>query len=419
MRAEILATGDEIRTGALVDSNSAYIADRLEGIGVEVTRHHAVGDHLETLAAVFREMAGRCEVAVVTGGLGPTQDDLSSAAAAAAAGVQLVEDARALAQIEAFFAKRGRPMTASNRKQALFPQGAHCLYNALGTAPGFQMALNGCTLFFLPGVPNEMRAMLGEQVLPQLEQLQGSQRRHRLVRVISTFGQTESAVGETLAGLTDRFPQVTLGLRAKFPEIQVKLYLNTADRPAGEAMLAQAVAYGVERLQPYVFSLNERTMAAKVGAMLLQRGETLALAESCTGGLAANWITNTPGSSDYFLLSAVTYANAGKVKLLGVSEQTLAEKGAVDEETARQMAEGVRRVAGADYGLATTGIAGPDGGTPDKPVGTICIGLATAKETLSRRHTLSFGRRLMNKRLFATLALDLLRKYITGDLKPR
>ena len=418
MQAEILATGDEIRTGALVDSNSALIAEQVEQNGIEVTRHLAVGDDLAMLVAVLKEIGGRADAAVVTGGLGPTQDDLSAEAAAQAAGVSLVPDARALEEIEAFFRKRGRPMSESNRKQAFFPQGARCLYNALGTAPGFQMRIGRCTFFFLPGVPHEMRAMLHEQVLPALNALQGAAPLFRLTRVVSTFGLPESIVGERVAAIASVFPDIKLGLRAKFPEIQVKLYLNSSDSAQGEATLAEAVQWARERLTPNVFSVNERSMAAEVGELLRQRGATLAVAESCTGGLIANWLTNTPGASDYFLFAGVVYANDSKVKVLGVSAETLAQKGAVDEETARQMAEGVRRAGGATYGLATTGIAGPGGGSVEKPVGTICSALAGPEETISRRLALSFGQRQMNKQMFAMLALDLLRRYLTGVLKP-
>lgn len=417
MRAEIVATGDEIRTGALVDSNSAYLADLLELNGIEVVRHHAVGDDMAVLVDLFGEVSRRADVAVVTGGLGPTQDDLSTAAAARAAGVQLIEDPRALAEIEAFFKTRGRPMNPSNRKQALFPDGARVLYNRMGTAPGFQVTIGGCLFFFMPGVPNEMRVMFEEQILPALQSKQGKARQFRMVRVISTFGLPESAVGEKMAPIADLFPDIKLGLRAKFPEIQVKLYYNALDEEQGRARLAEALQWAAGQLQPYVFSLDERAMAAEVGELLRQRGATLALAESCTGGLVANWVTNTPGSSDYFLFSAVTYANAAKVQVLGVQPETLNRCGAVHEETAEQMAAGARRLAGATYGLATTGIAGPDGGTPEKPVGTICIGLATPDTVLSRRVTLSFGRRLMNKKLFAMLALDLLRRHLSGTLK--
>jgi nicotinamide-nucleotide amidase len=412
MRAEILATGDEIRTGALVDSNSAYIAEHLEQCGIEITRHHAVGDDLTVLIDIITEIGNRADIAIVTGGLGPTQDDLSAQAAAQAAGVDMVLDQRALSDIEAFFTKRGREMSASNRKQAYLPRGARCLYNAMGTAPGFQIQIGGCTFFFLPGVPPEMRAMFTDQVLVHLGTMLGQIRQFRRARVVSTFGLPESTVGEMVNGITTAFPDIKLGLRAKFPEIQVKLYLNGPDEQKVQQRLAQAVQWTEAQLAPNVFSTQERTLAAEVGELLKQQNATLSVAESCTGGLLANWITNTPGSSDYFLLSAVTYANQSKVKVLGVLEETLQNRGAVDEETARQMAKGVRDISGATFGIATTGIAGPGGGSEEKPVGTICLGLATPGQTLSRQFTINFGQRLLNKQLFAMLALDFLRRHL-------
>jgi nicotinamide-nucleotide amidase len=410
MRVEIVATGDEIRTGALVDSNSAFIADVLEQNGFEVTRHHAVGDDLNILSELFVEIGRRADVAVVTGGLGPTEDDLSTAAAAMAAGVGTMLDARALEDIEAFFRSRGRPMAETNRKQAYFPDGACCLYNPIGTAPGFRMTIGNCTFFFLPGVPHEMRRMLHEQIMPQLATIQGERRDHRLVGIVSTFGLPESVVGEKVVGIHEQFPDIKLGLRAKFPEIQVKLYMNSVDESQGRQTLAAAVEWVTAQLGRHVFSIKGRSMAEEVGELLRQQKANLALAESCTGGMLADWMTHSPGSSESFLFGAVTYSNESKIKILGVSPQTLEQRGAVDEETARQMARGTRRAADATYGLSTTGIAGPTGGSEAKPVGTICIGLDGPHGTISRTHCLPFGNRLMNKRIFAMLALDLLRR---------
>lgn len=416
MKAEILATGDEIRTGALVDTNSAFAAEQLEQRGIVVTRHHSVGDDLATLADIIAEISRRADVAIVTGGLGPTVDDRTAEAAAQVAKVTLAPDPRALADIENFFKKRGRPVSPSNRKQALIPRGGECLYNPIGTAPGIRLCINRCVFFFLPGVPVEMKQMFNDQVLPQIETLQGGGRRHNLVRTISTFGLPESLVGEKVAAVAEQFPQITLGLRAKFPEIQVKLYLRTEDKGAGQKILAAADEQVSAILGRHVFSHAGRPLAEEVGRLLRRRNETLALAESCTGGLVANWITNTAGSSDYFLFSAVTYHNAAKVQVLGVSESTLQKNGAVSEETARQMAEGVRRLGGATYGLSITGIAGPGGGSDEKPVGTVCLALATAGKTATRRFCLAFGQRLMNKRMFAMAALDMLRRRLEDDV---
>lgn len=410
MIAEILATGDEVRTGALVDSNSAHIAERLTRTGIFVQRHHTVGDDMQALVAVFDEISRRADIAVVTGGLGPTQDDLTVEAAARAAGCSLRLDDRVLRDIERFFVERGRTMSQSNKKQAYLPEKATVLYNPVGTAPGFQLTLNRCVFFCLPGVPYEMKTMLADQVLPELESLQGGRRSYNLARTFATFGLPESTVGEKVLGLETAFPGIKVGLRAKFPEIQVKLYLAANDAREGEALLDKAGRWVADRLGAFMFSDEGSTMAETVGKMLADRGQTLALAESCTGGLVANWITNIAGSSDYFLLSAVTYANQAKIDILGVKPETLAQLGAVDEQVAREMAQGARRRSGATYGVGITGIAGPGGATPGKPVGTVCIAVAAPDKTISKRFVFSFGRRLMNKKIFATAALDLLRR---------
>ena len=414
MKAEILATGDEIRSGALVDSNSAFIAERLEESGVEVVRHTCVGDDLATLADTLREIGGRVDAAVVTGGLGPTVDDRSAEAAALAAGRPLQFDPEAFANVERFFKAFKRPMTASNRKQALLPEGAKVLFNPVGTAPGFALDIGRCRFFFLPGVPYEMKRMLTEQVIPEVTARQGDAAMHSRVRTITTFGLPESRAGEIVAGVEAAFPGVQLGLRANFPQIQIKLYGRDVDAGRLDQRLSAAGRWAVERLGKHVISDRGESMQAVIGAMLGERSATLALAESCTGGLVANWLTDVAGSSAYFLLSAVTYANQAKLDLLGVSRNTLSAHGAVHEKTAREMAEGVRRIAGADYGLSTSGIAGPDGGTADKPVGTVCIGFAGPDRSFGRRLFFPFGKRLMNKKIFAMAALDILRRELSG-----
>ena len=362
MKAEILATGDEIRSGALVDTNSAYIAEKLEETGIAVQRHTCAGDDSAMLESIIREISDRADICVVTGGLGPTTDDITAEAAAAAAGVELVEDERALSMIAAFFKERNRAMTASNRKQALVPVGATILYNPVGTAPGFSLKINGCTFFFLPGVPPEMVRMLSADVLPAVEKIMGTRRTNCLVRNISTFGLTESAVGDKVAGVVDQFPGLRLGLRAKFPEIHVKFYLNGKDLTHMRATLNAATKWVQDRLGKYVISTQGDPLPRVVGELLTDKGASLAVAESCTGGRIANWLTDVPGSSNYFLFAGVSYANAAKVDILGVAPQTLEEKGAVSEETAREMAAGARRIAKATYGISTTGIAGPGGG---------------------------------------------------------
>ncbi len=414
MKAEILATGDEIRSGALVDSNSAYISEKLEENGIEVVRHTCVGDDLPLLVSTLREIGDRVDVAVVTGGLGPTTDDLTAEAAARAAGVELRFNQTAFENVESFFKTFNRPMTESNRKQALLPDGSKLLYNPVGTAPGFSLKIGTCLFYFLPGVPYEMRRMLAEHVIPEMLTLQGDAAMHSRVKTITTFGLPESLAGEKVAGVEAVFPGVKLGLRANFPQIQVKLYGRDTDLALLDQRMAEAGQWALERLGRNVISENGERMEAVVGRLMLERSASIGLAESCTGGLLANWLTNVAGSSAYFFFSGVTYSNQAKIDVLGVKPETLERHGAVHEETAREMAEGVRRVAGTTYGLSTSGIAGPDGGTEDKPVGTVCIGYAGPDRSFGRQLYFPFGKRLMNKKIFAMAALDILRKELSG-----
>lgn len=414
MKAEILATGDEIRSGALVDSNSAHISQVLEANGVAVMRHTCVGDDLQVLVAVLHEIGRRVDIAVVTGGLGPTVDDLSSEAAASALGVERVLDPVALSALEAWFAAHKRPMSASNRKQALFPAGSRRLDNPLGTAPGFEIVIGSCRFFFLPGVPVEMRRMLAEQVVPRIRAMHGARHCYR-IRSLSTFGLPESVVNERIDGFAARFGDLKLGLRAKFPEIHIRLYGSGDDKAELAARLDAAARWVAAKIGSRVVSMHGRPLQAVVGELLRRQGATLAVAESCTGGLIAHQLTSVAGSSDYFLFSGVTYANFAKTGILGVPEQTLAAYGAVSEETAREMAAGARRITGATYGLATSGIAGPGGGSAEKPVGTVCIGLATPQRAFGRRYRFFYDSRTTNKHIFSATALDILRRELLKD----
>ncbi len=421
MKAEIFSTGDEIRTGALVDSNTAYIAEKLEENGIEVTRHISCGDDTQVITDILREISERADIAVVTGGLGPTTDDITAEAAAKAAGTNLVLDSGALEDIRAMFRKFNRPMSRSNEKQAMIPKGSAILKNPAGTAPGFSLKIGQCTFFFMPGVPFEMKIMLSNHVLPSILELQGDARSYSIIKTISTFGLGESVVGEKVADIVKEFKDLKLGLRATFPEIHVKLYLRGEDESRLYDTSDKAVAWVLERLGPNVISIDGSPMEKVIGMHLKEKGATLAIAESCTGGLIADLITTIPGSSDYFLFSGVTYSNEAKINVLGVNPDTLEKYGAVSIETAREMAEGARRIAGATYAIATSGIAGPDGGTAEKPAGTVCIGLATPRTSIAKRWTspygnlkASYGSRERNKRWFAMMALEMLRRELIG-----
>ena len=410
MIAEILATGDEIRSGSVIDTNTSYIAVELERVGVFVSRHDCVGDDRSRLNEVLQEISMRADIAVVTGGLGPTSDDITALAAADAAGVPLIEDQHALDLIAAYFKKRNRSMNPSSRKMALLPKGSGCIRNDAGTAPGFFLRLNRCDFYFLPGVPHEMEFMLANEVIPRILKQKDAGLGYYPVKTISTFGLAESQINERLKAFDQMFAGLTLGFRPVFPEVLIKIY-GKGDNPEPlDRLMEDAVQWIAEKTGDHLLSPDGDCMEKVVGDLLIRQKATLAVAESCTGGLISDGLTDIPGSSAYFRFSAVTYSNDAKVTVLGVSPETIEKYGAVHEETARQMAVGTQRVAGAVYGISTTGIAGPEGGSAEKPVGTVCIGLAAPGFSQGLRFYFSTGERRRNKRLFAAKALDLLRR---------
>lgn len=410
MIAEILSTGDEIRTGSLVDTNSAFLAQEIEAMGLRVSRHTTVGDDLDELSDILKEIGNRADIAVVTGGLGPTSDDLTADAAARAADVALALDPEALRQIEAFFKRIDRPMTDINRKQAMFPEQAVRIDNPIGSAPGFHLIIGKCRFFFLPGVPVEMKRMFRESVCREIDRMLGAAHPRRMITTLSTFGYGESMAAEKLKGFEKEFPDIRLGYRAKFPEVQIKFYLQGDDPEAIENRSRLAGEWVRRRLGNRIFSETGESIAQVIGKLLVAKGATLAIAESCTAGLISHWITDVAGSSRYFLSGAVVYANEEKIRLLGVKPETLAHHGAVSEAVVTEMAEGARTRSGATYALATSGIAGPDGGTDEKPVGLVWIGVSTPEGTLARSFQFRYGNREANKQMFAMSALEMLRR---------
>ena len=414
MIAEILSTGDEICSGAIVDSNSAHIAEKLMELDIEVTRHSCVGDDLKALAEILTEIAGRADIAIITGGLGPTKDDLSAEAAAAAAGTHLETSQTAVDYINGFFEKYHRKASASDYKQAMLPHGARPILNARGTAPGFSLIIGKCRCYFMPGIPHEMHAMLAEQVIPDIQTNLQPPDKFQRIRTLSAFGLPEARVNDRMADVSETFANVRYGLLARFPVIYIKLIASGKDPAQLSRDLDAASRWAQEKLGQYIFSTEGHTIEAEVGKMLRDAGATVAVAESCTGGLVADMLTNVAGSSDYFLLSAVTYANAAKTGLLTVPAEVIETNGAVHEETAKLMADGVRRISGATYGIATSGVAGPTGGTDEKPVGTVCIGIAGPDGASGERHHSPFKERTANKQIFAVLALNVLRKKIAA-----
>jgi nicotinamide-nucleotide amidase len=407
LRCHILSTGDEVLTGMLTDTNAAFLADQAGSLGLEVVGHTTVGDDRAMLEETFRTLGERADVVLCTGGLGPTIDDLTTEVAAQILSAGLRVDEAALAHMEALWRSRGRTMPENNRKQAMIPEPAEVLPNPIGTAPGFTVKIGKAHFFFMPGVPREMKQMFAEQVVPRIEK-QKTEPTVFEARVYRSFGLSESAADQILKGLGEQHPSVKLGFRAHFPEVQIKLTVKGPNVSATRARLEAAAAEVLRRIGPYVFSDGD-PMEAVVGAALKREKATVSTAESCTGGLLSQMITGVPGASTYFDRGFITYTNEAKQELLGVPASIFADHGAVSEPCARAMAEGARARAKTSYALAITGIAGPGGGTDEKPVGLVYIALATPGETVVRRIQWP-GQREGIRAISAMVALDLLRR---------
>jgi len=411
MTAALLSIGTELTRGELVNTNAAWLGEELTKLGFDVVEHATVDDDLDRIATLIHRFAAVHRVVVATGGLGPTSDDLTTVAAAHAARVELRRDESVVEGIRQKFKAFGRVMPESNAKQGDFPEGAEILPNPAGTAPGFAMTLGKARLFFVPGVPREMKHIFHESIVPAVAAL-AEPRTHQVH--VRTFGMTESGVAQALRGLEKEHEGLTLGYRAHFPEIEVKVHVR-ADSAAEAERLSQTIADQVQAiLGDAVFGGRADSFPEVVGRALRDKGKTLAVAESCTGGRVGEMLTRVPGASDYLLLDAVVYANSAKEAVLGVSPEVLRAHGAVSSETAAAMAEGALRVAGADIAVSTTGVAGPGGGTEDKPVGTVWFGLARKGEpTVTKHRKLPWGRDRVQI-LSAYVALELVRRAALG-----
>jgi nicotinamide-nucleotide amidase len=415
----VITIGDELLRGEIVDSNKSHLSQRMLALELETTRHVSVPDDPAAMEEVLREAAARARVVLVSGGLGPTRDDLTTEIAARAFGRKLVRDAESLERIRAFFRRFNREMAENNAKQADFPEGAEILPNPIGTAPGFMLDVSSppageppTQLFFMPGVPRELYRMLDEEVVPRISARLGRGRVVR-ARLLRTFGIGESNLDRMLADLAQGDPDAVLGFRTQFPDNLVRILVRAADERAAENRLDQLEREVRGRLGDLVVGDGERKLEEVVAELLRDGKRTIAVAESLTGGLIASRLTDVPGSSAYLLEGVVAYANDAKVRALGVSAESLAQHGAVSEPVARQMAEGARNCAGADIGLATTGVAGPDGGSPEKPVGTLWLALADGAGTIAHRYQLMTDR-ARNKELASQLALDWIRRRLLG-----
>lgn len=413
--AETVAIGSELLLGGRLDTNSLFIAGCLAASGIELRYKTTVGDDLSDMVTVLKAAARRVRVVIITGGLGPTVDDLTREAVAQATGHRLVRRKTALDEMTARLAQWGRTPTTSQFRQARIPSGADILSNPVGTAPGFALVWNGTFVAALPGVPREMEPMLREGVLPRLQAWMPTQKVRpatpMIRRVLHTSGVPESVVDQKLAGLVPQHSSVQLGIYASPMEVMVSL-TGPADAP-GTVALERLCEEANAKLGDIVYGQEADTMESVVGRLLSAQRMTLAVAESCTGGLIGHRLTQVPGSSSYMDRVVVCYSNRAKIELVGVPPDLIDRHGAVSAEVAAAMARGIRERSGVSVGLSVTGIAGPGGATETKPVGLVYVGLDGGPgQAMTKEFRFHGGDRSVIKQRASQAALDLLRRWL-------
>ncbi|MEO0474431.1 MAG: competence/damage-inducible protein A [Planctomycetota bacterium] len=417
MPAILLSIGDELTLGQTVDTNAAWLAGRLSSLGIPCAEHRTVADDLDDIAEAIQQCAAKADVLIITGGLGPTDDDLTRPALAKAMGVDLIEDPASIEHIAAYFSGRGREMPERNRIQATHPQTSTMIENTCGTAPGIRATLGQCEIFVTPGVPREMKAMYERDIEPAIKHQSGTSRAI-LTAKVNSFGSGESDIAEQLGDLTarDRNPLVGTTVANGLVSVRIRSEHNELDQ--AESMLSNSITQVSKKIGPLAFGEDDTTLHQAVIALLTEHGKTVATAESCTGGLIAGMLTDVPGSSAAVLGGWVTYANEMKAEQVGVPMVLIEQHGAVSREVVEAMANGALDRSGADYALSTSGIAGPGGGTEDKPVGTVWIGMAWREgETThvgARLARLTGDRETIRDRS-AKCALQLLRLKLLGE----
>ncbi|MEW6467279.1 MAG: competence/damage-inducible protein A [Bacteroidota bacterium] len=416
MLAEIITIGDELLIGQVVDTNSAWMGQQLNLAGISVRQITSVSDDPGHIVSTLDQARLRADLILMTGGLGPTKDDITKHTLCAYFKTQLVFSDEVYEQVKALFASLGKEVTAINRKQAEVPAACRIIPNRKGTAPGMWFEQDGKIFISMPGVPYEMKAMMSGLVIPALKER--FELPHIIHKTILTQGVGESFLSEIIAEWENSLgeEQIKLAYLPSPGQVRLRMSLTGTDRKKMEEALARKTAELGKLISRYIYGEEEygaerETLAHVAGRLLRERKQSVCTAESCTGGYIAHLITSVPGSSDYYYGSVIAYANQVKVEQLGVDEQVLREKGAVSRETVEQMAEGARKKFNTDYALAVSGIAGPDGGTPDKPVGTVWIAVASAKGVVAEQFL--FGKdRERNIQKAAQAALNMLRKEI-------
>lgn len=411
MRIHLLMTGSELLSGTTVDTNATRIAAALAQMGLGVTRKHTIGDDLDTLVAELKQISQHFDLLIVNGGLGPTQDDLTSEALALAAGDTLQEHSAARDKLALWCEKRKLPLNQANLKQIQLPTTAFLVDNPIGSATGFGLQLNGCLILCTPGVPRELEAMLASSIPETIRHYYpGVETLHTLR--LHLFGIGESQIQEQLQTLPGAPTGTTIGFRAGMPTVELKLLCQPQALAAGQRYFEQLQ----QHFSDYAVACGKQNLSDACLNACRQAGLTLATAESCTGGLISAQLTAIAGSSDVVLAGLTTYANSAKQAILGVSSEILEQFGAVSEQTARAMHSGCLRVTHADIAVAVTGVAGPSGGTPEKPVGSVWIAWGSAAEPRAELFWIS-GDRQRFQQLVAAIAQDLLRRTALAQIQ--
>uniref|UniRef100_UPI0040470D70 competence/damage-inducible protein A n=1 Tax=Algoriphagus sp. TaxID=1872435 RepID=UPI0040470D70 len=413
--AEIIAIGDELLYGQIMDTNSHWISQELDAVGVRVVRKTTVGDNRTDILTAFEEASKRANVILITGGLGPTQDDLTKPLLAEYFGCDIVEVPEAVAAVSAYFTRRGREMTQLNILQGHLPTCCTYVPNEVGTAPGMWFEQKGCYWMSMPGVPHEMKKLVKDFVLPKLSQVFDLPVIYH--KLIKTAGIGESWLADLIKDWENALPShIRLAYLPSLGHVKLRLTAFGEDKKVLAAEVDQQIQNILPIIRSYVYGYNGETLETAIGKLLKNAGKTLALAESCSGGYISHLITAVPGCSQYYQGAVVPYHNALKEQLLGVSSATLAQQGAVSEATVQEMALGVKKLFGVDYGLASSGIAGPDGGSPDKPVGTVWIACAGPDFVEAKLLQLTQDR-MINIQLTGVAVLNLLRICISKHNK--
>ncbi len=414
IKAEVVTIGDEILYGQITDTNTQWMSAELDKIGIKTIRKSSIGDDKQEILSLLSESLKRADIVLITGGLGPTKDDITKKTIAEFFDDHLELNPVALEMVKAIFEKFGREVTEINRQQAMLPSKCTFIPNAVGTAPCMWFDKDNKVIISMPGVPFEMKYIMENEILPRLkEKFQMPVILHKVIR---TTGIGESALAELIEEWEDQLPaHIKLAYLPNLSQVRLRLTGIGEDESTVRAEINKEIEKVKPLIQSYVFGEDDDELELAIGRLLVESNATLTTAESCTGGYLAHSLTANPGSSAYFLGSVVSYANEVKINQLGVKPETLRDYGAVSEQTVIQMAEGAKNRLGSTYSLATSGIAGPDGGTEEKPVGTIWIACAGPKGTVTKK-ILSSKTRLVNIKYASKVALNLLRKMILNEI---